>query len=122
MSRAIIGPRLAARLPYVLSTTGGTHSANSHQTLRTHNADAVGCSCIAATDPVVTLVAQSSGSSSSSDVTLGFQIRVGFNTDNAAELADAVTPLAAAVATAEAPAAPVIVKRKSNLFRIPRRT
>ena len=119
MRRDIIGPRLAARFPHLISSTGGTQSAHINQTLRIFNADAVGCSCIAADDPVGTRVAQSSGSSSSSDVTLGLQSREGSNTDNAAELADAVTPLAAAVAAAEAPAAPVIVKRKSKPFRIP---
>ena len=122
MSRAIIGPRLAARFPHLAHAPSGSHSADNIQTLPTQTADAVSCGCITEVDPADIQVAHDTGSSSSNSETTCPQIREGSYNDSAAVLADAVAPLAAAGATADAPAAVVIPKIRFRPFRIPKRT
>ena len=61
-------------------------------------------------------------SSSSSSNNAGPNFRVGSHIDNAAALADAVVPLAAAGAAADASAAVVTPKVRYRPFRIPKRT
>ena len=113
-SRALIWPKLSKKFPHLASEEVvcniGTHSGT------TAVAD---CSCIAVTDPADNNGARPAGSASSTSANLGPHIREGDDTNNVAELAEAVTPLATAVAAADASAAPVITKRKSKPFRIP---
>ena len=114
--RASIGPKLSKKFPHLASQEVACNiSTHSHTT------DAELC-CIAATDPAGSIDVQPASYATSSSIdNLGPHIREG-SSFYAAELAEAVTPLAAAVAAADASAAPAITKTKSKPFRIPKRT
>ena len=122
-NRAIIGPKLASIFPH-LASEAGTWDAH---TIGTHSstAAAVAVADIAGTDTAAFSVGaydaevhfSSATSSNEHDPT----IREGPMTNiNAAVLADAGAPLAAAGAAADADAAIGDKKRRSKPFRIPK--
>ena len=119
-SRAIIGPKLAAKFPHLAHNLDTPSASTSHRRTCTADADAV--ADIAGVDPADTSEqAQTTEVMSTSSSSHGLNIRENTqNNDSAAVFAEAVPPVAAVGAAPEATAAVALRKQRSKPSRIPK--